>query len=281
MSFQEFLYKYFGRTIAESSGYNPVNTLIYAIIAISLYFYVIKKFVIDKLFKKIDFTFCLSIILFVIFGAMIRVMEEPYSTIDIFPKSINPLELGFYFTTPGIYFMITAFVIFIILGATIIEKYFSINKTKIMLILGTILSASTFIFMLTKMTFIIYFFLYTLLIAIVVITVYFILSLCKIKLNKTELLAITGQTIDGIATFCALTFYPFFQEQHFVSSFFMSSFGNWIFPVIKILLTIAIIIYLRNTNLKENDKNYILLFVALFGFATGTRDLFSIACHAI
>jgi len=283
MSFQEFMYKYFGKTIAESSGYNVVNTLIYALIAIVLYFYAIRKFVIDKLFKKIDFNFCFTIILFVIWGSMIRVMEEPYSTVDIFPKSINPLELGFYFTTPGIYFMITAFVLIVIGLAYLIEKKWKIEKIRTMQTIGFVLVIPTFIFMLTRMTFAKDFFLYLLLIAVIVAIIYSILKMFKITLAKTEVLAITGQTIDGIATFGALTFYPFFKEQHFASDFVMQNVGTWAFPTIKILITLGIIYYLRKhrDNFSESDINYILLFIALFGFATGVRDLFSIACHVI
>jgi len=280
MSLTDWFYTYFGKTITEDQGYNVINTFAYAILALFLYF-VIVRYILNKLLDKIYFRFCFAVILFVIWGSMLRVMEEPYSTVNIFHRSTNPFEFGFYFITPGIYFMVTGIVILSLFVSWIIEKYFGIDKLKTLTIIGFILLIPTFIFMLTRMTFIRDFFLYVFAIAVIIAIIYYITKQFKITYNKTEILAITGQIVDGIATFSALTFYPFFREQHILSNALMQGLGTWAFPFIKIIITLIIIFYLRKSDLDDSDKNYILLFIALFGFATGTRDLFSIACHLI
>jgi uncharacterized membrane protein len=99
MTLKDFFYNYFGKTIVEDQGYNVINTLTYALFALFLYFIVLRKFLF-AIFKKIDFKFCLSVIIFVIWGSMLRVIEEPYSTLNLVNRSVNPLELGFWFITP-------------------------------------------------------------------------------------------------------------------------------------------------------------------------------------
>ncbi|WP_148882085.1 DUF63 family protein [Thermococcus aciditolerans] len=92
-----FIYKYFWEPMFTRSGYNPVNTLVYALL---LGFGVIYsyKYIIKPLRIKVDERLFLAVTPMVIFGSMVRALVDG----GVLPK--NPLIL-----TPGIFF--TAFVL--------------------------------------------------------------------------------------------------------------------------------------------------------------------------
>ncbi len=271
----EFIYFYFGRTIAEDLGYNLVNTSVYAIFALLIFFFILKPFV-SKYYGKLDNKFVLFSVLIIIFGSMLRVSEEFYSNIHWITRSINPLDLGFWFITPGIYLMILFIALYIILISWYLEKKLNINQKKSIIIVPLILNLIVFLIELFYMTHFFRFILTILLIFLVFFIIYFICFKFKIKLIIYERFAILAQIIDGFATYSALKM-PYFMEQHVFSNFLMQKFGLISFPIFKIFLVLLIIFVLRKSNLNQNVKNYILLFIILFGFATGVRNLFSIA----
>lgn len=275
-SVSSFLYEYFGKTIIEDAGYNIVNTITYAVIALSVFFFIIVP-LIKKFYGKVDFSFALFLVFIVSTGAMFRVMEESYSSIHLFTRSISPFEWGFYFITPGIYFLFLAVAVVLILIAYFVSKKNNFNKGFFLALVSGILFTATFIFMLFKMTLIRDFFIILFSMFGITVVIYLLLLLFKQKLTNIETLAVAGQVIDGVATFSALTFYPNFSEQHVVGNLIISGIGLWAFPVLKIIIVLVLIFLLRYYKLEESKRNVILLFVILFGFATGVRDVFSIA----
>jgi len=281
MTFLSFFYNYFISPINNYSGYNIVNTFTYVTIALVLFFFVIVP-LIKKWYGKLDFTLFLYVLSVVFVGSMVRVSEETYSNIQWVARSANPLNVGFWFITPGIYFMITFFALVLLGISRFLKIKYNMNQKYFLFSITLPIGLVIFLLYLVKMTFFWSFVLIILSILSLVFIVYLIAKFVfKFKFNKFELLAIGAQLTDGIATFSALTFFPYFQEQHVFSGFFISHFGTWIFPVIKFILTIVLILVLRKMDLNENTKLYILLFITLFGFATGIRDIFSIANHLI
>jgi len=275
-----FFYDYFGKTITEDAGYNLVNTSFYIVLALVLFFFVVVPLV-KTWYGKLDKPFFSYMTLIIFIGAMLRVSEEHYSTLQWVTRSANPLELGFWFITPGVYLLLTGFAL-LLLGITfVLKKKYKLNQKYLLFAITIPIALAIFILFLINMTNILAFFLIIFAILAISAIIYFICYLFKFKLNAFEQFALTAQLTDGIATFSALAFFPYFREQHVVSDLFMQWFGFWIFPVIKLILVIVIILILRSTNLDENKKNYILLFVTLFGFATGLRDIFSVANHLI
>ncbi len=88
----EFIYKYFWEPMFTRSGYNPINTLVYAFLLGmgTIYSY---KYVIKPLKVKIDERFFLAVTPMIVFGATVRALVDG----GILPQ--NPLIL-----TPGIFF---------------------------------------------------------------------------------------------------------------------------------------------------------------------------------
>lgn len=275
-----FFYNYFGKTITEDANYNLFNTFIYAVLALLLFFYVIRP-IIKKFYGKLDLTFFLFLFNIIFLGAMLRVAEEFYSVINWFTRSHNPLELGFWFITPGIYFLLTLFAILIIISTYYINKKWQIRKEYLLFAIPLPLSLGLLIYFIIKMTYRLDFFLIILTIMSISLVIYFISFLLKNKFNKFEIFSIIAQLTDGIATFSALSFYSHFREQHVFSNFLIDNFGIVSFPIMKLFLVLLVIFILRKSNLSYNNQVYILLFITLFGFATGIRNIFSIALHVI
>jgi uncharacterized membrane protein len=94
----------------------------------------------------------------------------------------------------------------------ILEKKYHIEKTKTMIFLGIILIIPTIFLYVSQYDINERFFYNCLSIISFVTIIYFVLFRTKYKLNNIELLAVAGQIVDGIATFSALTFYPYFGE---------------------------------------------------------------------
>jgi uncharacterized membrane protein len=275
-----FLYDYFGKTITEDANYNLLNTFIYAILALVLFFYVIKP-IIKKFYGKLDLIFFLFLFNIIFLGSMLRVAEEFYSVIQWFSRSHNPLELGFWFITPGIYFLLTFFAIIILIATYFIFKKWQIKKEYLLFTLPLPLALGILVYFVIKMTYRIDFFLIILAIVFFSALIYLVSYYLKIKLTKFEMFAIIAQLTDGIATFSALNFYNHFREQHVFSELLMQSFGVIAFPILKLVLVFIVIFILRKSKISYNNQLYILLFITLFGFATGLRNLFSIALHVI
>ena len=212
---------------------------------------------------------------------MLRVAEEFYSVINWFTRSHNPLDLGFWFITPGIYFLLTAFAILIIIATYYINKKWHIQKEYLLFALPLPLSLIILFYFITRMTYRLDFFLIIISIFVVSIIIYGLSYLLKNKLTRFEVFPIIAQLTDGIATFSALSFYSHFREQHVFSDFLIQNFGTIAFPIMKLFLVLLVIFILRKSKLSYNNQLYILLFITLFGFATGIRNLFSIALHVI
>jgi uncharacterized membrane protein len=275
-----FIYDFFGKTITEDQGYNIINTSVYVILALVLFFFLVVPLV-KKWYGKLDVKFFIYLGLLTFIGAMLRVAEESYSTLQWYTRSANPLQLGFWFITPGVYFLLLAFALLSLALTFYLSKKYLIDQKRLLFAITIPIASVLFIIFLTQMTFILDFFLIILSILAITGIIYFVSWLIKNKLTPMETIAIGAQLTDGVATFSALTFYPYFREQHVLSNYFILNFGTWIFPLIKLLLVIIVIIVLRYSDIDENKKNYILLFITLFGFATGLRDLFSIANHLV
>ena len=91
----QFVNKYYIEPIIYDSGYNPVNTLTWALILGACVFGVIK--LLDRMKVEVDERFIFSIIPFVLAGSSLRVLEDA----DVFSAPLKYL-----FITPNIYFVV-------------------------------------------------------------------------------------------------------------------------------------------------------------------------------
>ena len=87
-----FLEDYFINPLIYGTGYNPVNTIVYALIAVGVIFLLYKA--IRRIKIKIDEKFCIGIAPYIIIGGLWRSLQDARVLDSIF------------FKTPFIYFII-------------------------------------------------------------------------------------------------------------------------------------------------------------------------------
>ncbi|RNI14540.1 DUF63 family protein [Methanohalophilus sp. RSK] len=91
----QFVNKYYIEPIIYDSGYNPVNTLTWALILGACIFGVIK--LLDRMKVEVDERFILTIIPFILAGSSLRVLED---------ANVFSAPLKYLFITPNIYFVV-------------------------------------------------------------------------------------------------------------------------------------------------------------------------------
>lgn len=270
----EFLYKYFVEPIQTHEGYNIVNTITYAAIALVCVFLIFRWF--KKSGIKVDSKFISNIIPFVLLGSTVRVVTDSIYT-GVF-KPITPIhkaildshiyDYGYLTTSPGIY-IVTAGIL--LLSLFVLYK---IKKLDKLWIVGTVLFVPHFLLLVPFMKYAIY--------SIPIILLAVIPALIIFKLYKSKLYSamVFSQALDGAATFFVIDFGAKlmgiqYGEQHVISRGVGELFGTFFtFYLIKVLIASAVA-YLLNSEKKANEeeKNFICLLIIIIGLAPGVRDI--------
>ncbi|QQR92343.1 MAG: DUF63 family protein [Candidatus Iainarchaeum archaeon] len=275
-----FVYDNFIRPMIDPSvqGYNPVNTIVYGIILLGIAFYVIYPFL-NKHGIKFDFAFLQMLLPYIVFGSSLRVLEDQ----QLLMRSANPLEFGFYLFTPGIWFLTFAFVAIGMLIAWFAQKKFNHRFHTIATLFGALVAAPLVLYNLLQFTEWIALLAIVALAGILSYAVFWIGKRQQWRFLENPLAkaAFFGQLLDASATFIALQFFSC-GEQHFLPRLLFGAFGPVSFFFVKIPLMLLVLHYIHKEFMHDEkaDKNllgFILLFLAILGFATGMRDLLTVA----
>ena len=107
----------------------------------------------------------------------------------------------------------------------------------------------------------------------------------KMKLGLHEKLAIFGQALDGAATFVVIDIFSkesgkSYFEQHVLSAGIGTAtpLGFGLFFLVKLSLATLIVYFLSKEGMSARDKSFVLLIVAVMGFAPGIRDALRMLC---
>ncbi len=274
---QEIIYEYFVRPAIDPSvsGYNLVNTVVYIIlllISCTAIYYILKNKI------KFDSNFFISLIPYVIFGVSLRVImhqiEARHLVIEGITKTLNPLEFGFWFFTPGVW--IATFIV-VIIGLLISQAHKDIKLNRFMWF-GIVVALPILIFNFINFNNWIVFIFTTILILIISYGIcYLINKFTKYKIlnDKLNLFIVLGQGIDGIASSIAVAFFSF-SEQHVLSNILMQIHPG-LFVIVKLGIGVLIVYslddYLKEEPKKEKLIKYVKIIIAILGFATGLASL--------
>lgn len=304
--FQEFFAK---RILDISAGYNIIDTLAYALIALLIAFFIIFP-LLGRLKVKFNFGFALALLPFILLGSSIRVIIDLYERgalsesarlflegIGVFPRVANPLSISFYTVTPGIYILIAAFTIVALIVSLAIArklnfkfnfdnfgfaknlnfKFGSFGFEVPFAIIGIIAMLVPFVFVLLQFQNWVGFFAVLLATVIASAVIVYVFGLFKSKLLESGLnqLALAGQLLDGFATAFAIQFFGF-GEQHVATSV-ITGFAPFLFPAVKIILILLILWFVDKDIKNENLRGFIKVLIIIFGFATGLRDLLTLS----
>jgi uncharacterized membrane protein len=248
----EFLQEYF-----ISSGYNLVNTTVYAIL------FVISAYLIFLLLKKlrikIDKKLAIAITPFVFFGSSVRVLVD------------RKIIETFLFVSPTIYIVVFSLTITSLLAAKFLEKKYKIAYPKTLFIIGLLFT----LFPISAMKIVNFY--GALLIALFLLPWVVILAIAKwsVENKLTSLIHI----FDATTTFVSIQFFGY-VEQHILPNIFINAFCPFSFVLVK-AVTILLILVLIDKNCKDKQfKNYLKLVIGILGAATGIRDFLRILALA-
>ncbi len=269
---ENFIYEYYISPIWDHSGYNVVNTITYAIIAI------IAVYLLNKIIKKaimIDENFITGVMAFVLFGSTIRTVTDaigsgifqPVSPVHEFVLNSHWWDYGYLTVTPGIY-VVTATLLLV--SMTILHR---LKRMELLPYIGLALWLPHFILLIPFMQYIIY--------AIPIIFMAFVPTLIAYKYFKNRIFAaiVAGQALDGAATFFAIDIFSAitgikYFEQH-VFSAAIGNFGGtyFTFYLLKTCIAFAAVYLLTKEKMEIEDKYYIAMILMTMGFAPGIRDI--------
>jgi len=267
-----FIYDYFISPIWSHEGYNIVNTVVYAAIAIAAVYMI---YLILKGSVKINSRFIGSVLCFVLFGSTIRVVTDsidtgvfkPVTPIHAFVIDSHIWDYGYLTVTPGIYILTAALFIF-----SLVTLY-SAGRMDLLGYVGLALWIPHLLLLVPFMSYAIY--------AIPIILMAAIPAYLAYLYFKDPVLSaiVAGQALDGAATFFIIDVFSGISgrqyfEQHVLSAGIGNLFGTYFaFYLIKVGIAFAAAWVLKNEKMDQEDKYYIALILMIMGFAPGLRDM--------
>ena len=287
MNFSELIGNYFINPVNDRSGYNLVNTVVYALIALFFAFIFFK--ILKKERVKIDVNFVLRVIPFVILGSTIRVVTDAtgdvaaglqnhfllnssalFGLYDVV-GSLHIYDYGFLTATPGIYVIIGSLTFLSILLFNRMKRMDLLQKFAVLLLLPNL------ILLLPLMKNWAHLLLVLVLTAVGMFVGKLILQKMKIKFGIVQQIVILSHSLDGAASYVAIELFGggnTYFEQHVLSNALGVFFGSmFAFYVIKVLFSTLAVYLVESSNDSREEKNYILLLLIIFGLAPGVRDL--------
>ena len=271
------LEEFFISPIMEKTGYNPVNTIVYAAIAL-LAVYVIFK-ILKKTGIKINNDFFWGVLSFVLFGSTMRAVTDSVDggvftgVTPIHEGILNSgiLDYGFLTVTPGIYILVAG-----ILLATIAVLH-CIKRMELLPYIGFALFIPFFLLLIPFMQHVEY------AIPVLILTAipaYFIWK----RYGAVASAVVAGHAMDGAATFIILDIFSSavgknYFEQHVLSRFVGELLDTYfLFYMVKVAIASMAVYLVEKENLKPDERIYFYLVIAIIGLAPGIRSILRMVC---
>ena len=276
----DFVQENFINPIWERSGYNPVNTLTYAAIALAV------AWVLYKLLKReriaIDQKFVFSIMPFILFGSTMRVITDAVDTGVMALHAGNPLvdfvlsshiyDYGYLTVTPGTY---------VVVGLITIAAVFGLNRIRRPDLIAP-LGIALWLSQLVLLASVLQFWSFTALaLGIALVGAYaghLVLRHMKFA-SRVGALVVFGHALDGAATYTIIDIFgPAVGRQYFeqhVLSRAIGALGDsmFLYFLVKVAFATAAMIAVEKDSENLQEKMYIALLLLIFGLAPGVRDL--------
>ncbi|MFH1447595.1 MAG: DUF63 family protein [Candidatus Micrarchaeota archaeon] len=299
-----FFEDHFISPIWDKTGYNAINTPVYAVIALAaayMMYLILKK---EKI--RIDRNFVLSVIPFILLGSTLRSLVDAVDRGTMqanadalfgllgFIYSTHIYDYGYLTVSPGIYIVIGLLTFFSVLAAN------RLKKPMLAPAFGGVLWAFHFILLVPMMKYLAF---GALVIALALLGgAAGYLYLKRQGLRPFASIAVFAHALDGAATYVTIDLWNRFEplctelrhcygEQHILSDA-IGQFGNvffgpgriylggfFLFYLVKLLFSGAAAVVIEKDS-KGDEKDFILLLLIIFGFAPGMRDLLTLLMGA-
>ncbi len=255
----QFIEKYFIDSIVHKTGYNPVNTITWAIIlviAVVLVYRALRRYDV-----RFDWKFAAGNIPFILLGASVRVVEDA--------GFLQP-PVSYFFMTPLIYV-----IIFLIAFPTLLvslkvrrEDYWKHYGS-----VGLLLSLATLILLFWKLQPVNWWVIPVTLLLAAGFTIAYSQITSRVYSPMNNTLSNTifySHMVDGFATFLGIQFLGYW-ELHVLPRFLIDVFGPWIMIPTKVIVFVAIL-YVLDSMEEDHMKGFIKFVLIVLGLAPGLRD---------
>jgi uncharacterized membrane protein len=267
-----FINYYYLEPLQAHEGYNVVNTVTYAIIAIAavylLYRYLKTKIAFDR-------SFVCGVLSFVLLGSTVRVITDAIGS-GVF-KPVTPLhalvlnshvyDYSLLTASPGIY-LVTAGLLFVSMAIL-----YRMKHMEWLWIVGVVLWLPHFLLLLPFMQYAVY--------AVPVILLAAVPAAIAYLYFRDSVLTgiVAAHALDGAATFFVIDVFSKISgiqyfEQHVLASGIGTISGTYFtFYLVKIVVSFAAAYFVMKEDMDAGDKRYIALVLMIMGFAPGIRDM--------
>ncbi len=256
--------KYFWQPIVTDSGYNLINSITYALLAV-LGLYLVYK-LLEKLEINIDMKFFYALLPFIVLGSLLRAFVDS-----------GVYKISFWNVSPGIYLLITFIFLFSFGISLLVEKYTKLKYWRICSGIGTVAIIFFVIQNYSKLEFANLKF--ALIIIALALFASFLLWLAAKKakwMRGANFLPLPAHMLDASATFIAVDFLGM-VEKHPVPEFFTNLTGTAAVMFILKLIVLLPAIYLISKEIKNQTlRNFLFIAITTLGLAEGLRNLITI-----
>lgn len=295
----DFFNEYFVNPILEHSGYNVVNTLTYAVIALVAVYIIYRGLMKAKI--KIDKRFVYSVIPFILLGSTARVVTDAIDTgvmeayvgsnpgsiissVYSFVLSIRLYDYGFLTVSPGIY---------IVTAALFLLTMLLCHKAKRMDLIapvGIVLWIPHVLILIPMFTYVLYGVVIVLLAILMWAGARFAFE--RLGIRKMASLAVLSHALDGGATFVIIDFFNKMEpvctemgrcygEQHAFTAVLGTILGTYLlYFLVKVVFSFLAAYVVEKEEGSSDEKNYVLLLLIILGLAPGIRDVLRVVCGA-
>lgn len=257
----EFFRRYFVEPIYTGEGYNVYNTLVYGLL---LGFGLIAlERIINRLGVKVDWRFLRASLPFLAFASFSRSLVDA----GLLPRTA-------WLITPGIFFTTAILALASLTLALRLQRTRGISYDRTMLLLGGVALAYPAYVALTNVAYPVAGAQMLVLFALSSVASYSLLKL--LNQNNPWILAVfLGHMLDASATIVGVEYYGYFEE-HVFEDWLINLVGTAyvLFPLKY--LAIGIIIWVINSLVEEENRNFWYFAFFVLGFAPGLRDAFTV-----
>ncbi len=255
----DFIKKYYIDSIVYKQGYNPVNTITFAIILIVV---VVLLYKFLRRHIEFNFNFVLGNIPFILLGSSARIIEDA--------GFLKP-PVSYIFMTPFIYILIfliafPTLMISIRLRGDDYWKYYGVVGLLLSFVCLGILFSNLEIVNWWLFPAVIFF------AAVLTLAYQFIFEkIYPAMNNRLSKTIFFSHMLDGFATFLGIQFLGYW-ELHVLPRFLINAAGPWVMVLAKIVVFVPVIYILDSAEEDENFKNFIKFILIVLGLAPGLRD---------
>ncbi len=257
----EFFKRYFVEPIYTGEGYNVYNTLVYGLL-LGFGLIALEKIVI-RLRIRIDWRFFRATIPFLAFASFSRSLVDA----SLLPRTA-------WLITPGIFFTTALLALSSLVVALRLQRSRGVDYDRTMLFLGMLVLAYPAYSALTNVAYLHAGAQIAILTVLSTVASYALLKLLKLE-NPWIFAVFAGHMLDASATIVGVEYYGYFEE-HVFENWLINLVGTaYVLYPLK-LIAIGIIIWVINSLIEEENRNFWYFAFFVLGFAPGLRDAFTI-----